>query len=101
MHKLRHLIVTMIIIMLVSGCKTIKQKTDAIVEEENKKLSKFIGKTSTDLKTSLGNPDEDFRNEVGNLVLVYNTKKYGIPCERRFEINSNSLVIGFVSNGCF
>ena len=101
MHKLRHLIVSMIIIMLVSGCKTIKQKTDAIVEEENKKLSKFIGKTSTDLKTSLGNPDEDFRNEVGNLVLVYNTKKYGIPCERRFEINSNSLVIGFVSNGCF
>ncbi len=101
MHKLRQLIVSMIIIMLVSGCKTIKQKTDAIVEEENKKLSKFIGKTSTDLKTSLGNPDEDFRNEVGNLVLVYNTKKYGIPCERRFEINSNSLVIGFVSNGCF
>ena len=101
MHKLRHLIVTMIIIMLVSGCKTIKQKTDAIVEEENKKLSKFIGKTSTDLKISLGKPDEDFRNEIGNLVLVYNTKKYGIPCERRFEINSNSLVIGFVSNGCF
>ena len=101
MYKLRHLILSLIIIILVSGCKTIKQKTDAIVEEENKKLSKFIGKTSTDLKISLGKPDEDFRNEIGNLVLVYNTKKYGIPCERRFEINSNSLVIGFVSNGCF
>ena len=81
--------------------ETIKQKTDLIVEEENKKLSKFIGRSSSDLKTSLGNPDEDFRNEIGNLVLVYNTKKYGIPCERRFEINSNSIVIGFVSNGCF
>ena len=101
MYKLRHLIISLIIIILLSGCKTIKQKTDAIVEEENKKLSKFIGKTSTDLKISLGKPDEDFRNEIGNLVLVYNTKKYGIPCERRFEINSNSLVIGFVSNGCF
>mgnify|MGYP001369863542 FL=1 len=84
-----------------TGCKTIKQKTDLIVEEENKKLSKFIGRSSSDLKTSLGNPDEDFRNEIGNLVLVYNTKKYGIPCERRFEINSNSIVIGFISNGCF
>jgi len=84
-----------------TGCETIKQKTDLIVEEENKKLSKFIGRSSSDLKTSLGNPDEDFRNEIGNLVLVYNTKKYGIPCERRFEINSNSIVIGFVSNGCF
>ena len=35
------------------------------------------------------------------LQFVYNTKKYGIPCERRFEIDSNSIVIGFVSNGCF
>ena len=84
-----------------TGCQTIKQKTDAIVEKENQNLSKFIGKSSSVLKINLGKPDEDFKNEKGNLVLVYNTKKYGIPCERRFEVNSNSVVIGFVSNGCF
>ena len=44
---------------------------------------------------------EDFKNDKGNLELVYNTKKYGILCERRFEVDSNSIVIGFVSNGCF
>ena len=49
----------------------------------------------------MGEPDEDFKNEKGNLVLVYNTKKYGIPCERRFEIDTKLIVIGFVSNGCF
>ena len=86
---------------LITGCKTIKQKTDAIVEKENQKLSKFIGKSTSDLKIDLGNPDEDFKNDKGNLVFVYNTKKYGIACERRFEINSNSIVIGFISNGCF
>ena len=43
----------------------------------------------------------DFKNEIGNLVLVYNSRKYGIPCERRFEVNSNLIVVGFVSNGCF
>ena len=102
MHKLRVVIITSIILLIsIAGCKTIKQKTDAIVEKENQKLSKFIGKTSDDLQIDLGKPDEDFMNEKGNLVLVYNTKKYGIPCERRFEINSNSIVIGFVSNGCF
>ena len=88
-------------IILVSGCQTIKQKTDAIVEKENKKLSEFIGKPSQELMDSLGEPDEDFKNEKRNLVFVYNTKKYGIPCERRFEINSKLVVIGFVSNGCF
>ena len=86
---------------MIYGCQTIKQKTDAIVEEENQKLSKFIGKSSSDLQIELGKFDEDFRNEKGNLIFVYNTKKYGIPCERRFEINSSSIVIGFVSNGCF
>ncbi len=102
MHKLRVVIIINIILLVsIAGCKTIKQKTDAIVEKENQKLSKFIGKTSDDLQIDLGRPDEDFMNEKGNLVLVYNTKKYGIPCERRFEINPNSVVIGFVSNGCF
>ena len=88
-------------IILLSGCKTIKEKTDAIVENENQKLSKLIGKSKNDLLIDMGEPDEDFKNEKGNQVLVYNTKKYGIPCERRFEINSNSVVVGFVSNGCF
>ncbi len=101
MHKIRFIIVYLFLLNLIIGCTTIKQKTDAIVEKENQKLSKFIGKSSTDLQIDLGKPDEDFKNEKGNMVLVYNTKKYGIPCERRFEINSNSIVVGFVSNGCF
>ena len=84
-----------------SGCQTVKNKTDAIVEKENEKLSKYIGKSSNELKLDLGEPDEDFKNEKGNLELVYKTKKYGILCERKFEINTNSVVIGFVSNGCF
>ena len=84
-----------------SSCQTIKQKTDQIVKKENAKLSQYIGKTSNNLKIDLGKPDEDFKNEKGNLELVYNTKKYLILCERRFEIDSNSVVIGFVSNGCF
>ena len=101
MQNLKFAIISLILLILISGCKTIKQKTDVIVEKENQKLSKYIGKSSEALKIDLGTPDEDFKNEKGNLILVYNTKKYGIPCERRFEINSNLIVVGFISNGCF
>ena len=101
MRSLLLFLTSLFVIILLSGCQTIKQKTDAIVEKENKKLSKFIGKSSQELTNSLGDPDEDYKNEKGNLVIIYNTKKYGIPCERRFEINSKLVVIGFVSNGCF
>ena len=101
MQKLKFILLSLLFLSLVSGCQTIKQKTDAIVEKENAKLSQYIGKTSNYLQIDLGQPDEDFKNEKGNLELVYNTKKYGILCERRFEIDFDSIVIGFVSNGCF
>ena len=101
MQKLKFILLSLFLLFLVSGCQTIKQKTDAIVEKENAKLSQYIGKNSNNLQIDLGRPDEDFKNEKGNLELVYNTKKYGILCERRFEVDSNSIVIGFVSNGCF
>jgi hypothetical protein len=89
------------LLIFLTSCQTIKNKTDEIVEKENAKLSEYIGEDSTTLQMDLGKPDEDFKNQRGNLEFVYNTKKYGILCERRFEIDSNSIVIGFVSNGCF
>ena len=101
MKKLKFIFISLFFFTLISGCQTIKDKTDKIVEKENTKLSQYIGKTSNNLQMGLGKPDEDFKNEKGNLELVYNTKKYGILCERRFEVDSNSMVIGFVSNGCF
>ena len=101
MSKLKLFFISLLLLILISGCQTIKDKTDAIVEKENSKLSEYIGKTSNNLQMELGKPDEDFKNDKGNLELVYNTKKYGILCERRFEVDSNSMVIGFVSNGCF
>ena len=101
MQKLKLFLVIIVLSVISTGCQTIKEKTDVIIEKENQKLSKYIGKSSSVLQMDLGKPDEDFKNEKGNLEFVYNTKKYGILCERRFEINSNAVVVGFVSNGCF
>ena len=101
MQKIKSIVIILSLLTLVTGCQTIKNKTDAIVEKENAKLSEYIGKDSNSLQMDLGKPDEDFKNAKGNLELVYNTKKYGILCERRFEVDSNSIVIGLVSNGCF
>ena len=101
MQKLKIFLFSFFMLLMITGCQTIKDKTDAIIEKENEKLSKYISKPASVLQMDLGKPDEDFKNEKGNFELIYNTKKYGIPCERRFEINSENIVIGFVSNGCF
>jgi hypothetical protein len=101
MRILKIFLIISIMSLMNMGCQTIKEKTDRIVEKENEKLSKYINKPASILQMELGKPDEDFKNAKGNSELIYNTKKYGIPCERRFEINAQNIVIGFVSNGCF
>ena len=101
MKKLKLFLITFVMFVTIAGCQTIKEKTNAIVEKENEKLSKYISKPASVLQMDLGKPDEDFKNAKGNFEFIYNTKKYGIPCERRFEINSENIVVGFVSNGCF
>ena len=98
---MKKLILFFLIINFFIGCQTVKKKTDEIVKKENEKLSKFIGKPVSNLKSELGVSDEDFLNESGNKVMIYKTRKYGIPCERNFEIDGNEIVIGFISKGCF
>ena len=101
MRNFKLIVLLLSFFLMVTACQTVQEKTDKIVEQENKRLGKYIGQLSSELKIDLGNPDEDFKNEKGNQVLVYKTKKYGISCERKFEVDSNSVVIGFSSKGCF
>ena len=96
----KNLISIFFISILLSGCQTIKEKSDAIAEKENREYGKLVGKDITELKIELGNPTEDFVNEIGNKVLIYKTKKYAIPCDRKFEINNNDIIISFTSSGC-
>ena len=98
--KLKIVILLFSILILATGCQTIKKKSDAVAEKENEKFGLFVGKDVNVMKLELGSPTEDFINEVGNEVLVYKTKKYGIPCERKFEINTNGMIVGFSSSGC-
>ena len=101
MRNFKLIVLLVSFFLVVTGCQTVQEKTDKIVEQENKRLGKYIGQLSSELKIDLGNPDEDFKNEKGNQVLVYKTKKYGISCERKFEVDTSSVVIGFSSKGCF
>ena len=100
MFKLKSILSLLIILVLFTGCQTIKKKSDEVAEKENEKFGLFVGKEVNQMKLELGAPTEDFINDVGNEVLVYKTKKYGIPCERKFEINTNGVIIGFSSSGC-
>ena len=98
--KAKIIIILFSVLLMVSGCQTIKKKSDEVAEKENERFGQFVGKQITELKMELGSPTEDYINEIGNETLVYKTKKYGIPCERKFEINASGTIVGFTSSGC-
>ena len=84
-----------------SSCQTISTKVDSATQKEEEALSKWIGKTESELTSSLGKPDRiDFEN-TGNRNYVYVSQKLKIKCERKFEINRNNMVLGFSSKNCF
>ncbi len=98
--NLKNFLIILPILFIFSGCQTIKEKSDSIAEKENTEYGKLVGKEMNDLKIQLGNPTEDYINESGKKVFVYKTKKYGISCERKFEINQNNIIESFTSSGC-
>ena len=49
----------------------------------------------------MGDPSEETKNNKGAKILVYKKKKYGISCERKFEVNDLDMIVGFSSKGCF
>ena len=99
MKKILFLFNTLILLSL-TNCQTIKNKSDEVAEKENQKFGQYVGKQVEELKMELGAPTDDFVNDQGNETLVYKTKKYGIPCERKFIINTNGTITGFTSSGC-
>ena len=96
----RFFFLTLFLLTLI-GCQTISTKVDEATQKEEQELGKWLGKTETQLTTSLGKPDRiDFENS-GNRNYVYASKKLKIKCERKFEINRNNVVLGFSSKNCF
>ena len=94
-------LIVFINLSLLSSCKTVEDKSQRAIKKENEKLSKFIGQPETELKIVMGNPSDATQDNKGARILIYKNKKYGITCERKFEINDTNMVVGFSSKGCF
>ena len=95
------LLLNILVFFFIFGCQTIEKKTDKIGEEEIKKINKFPQQPESELKIGMGEPDEIVHDDKGSKFYVYKKKKYGITCEKKFEIDQNKMIVGVSSRGCF
>ena len=89
-----------LLFFLFSSCKTIERKIDNLSKEEEKNLSRLLGKQQSILIDEFGKPD-DVIHEDKNKVLIFTTKKYQITCIRKFTINNKGIISGVNSRNCF
>ena len=92
---------SILLLILLSGCQTIENKSQEIGKKEVKEISKFIQQPESELKIVMGEPDEIKYDDKGSKFFIYKKKKYGITCERKFEIDQSKMIIGVSSRGCF
>ena len=88
------------IFLTITSCKTVSKKVDAAASEEEKKLSRFLNKSTDELQIEFGKPDFIEVANSKNKIFVYYDSKFKIKCERRFEIQ-NSKVVGYSSKNCW
>ena len=88
------LFIIILTFFLVFSCQTIENKTDKIGKKEIKKISKFLQQPESELKIVMGEPDEIKYDDKGSKFFIYKKKKYGITCERKFEIDQSKMIIG-------
>ena len=100
-YEIFYTLFVVVFVFVVSGCQTIEEKSQSTIKKENEKLSKFLQQPESELKIVMGEPDEIIHDEKGSKFYVYKKKKYGITCEKKFEIDKNKMIVGVSSRGCF
>ncbi|MAV56109.1 MAG: hypothetical protein CMI79_01040 [Candidatus Pelagibacter sp.] len=98
---MKKILILSVLIIIITGCKTVSKKVDEASIKETEKLNKFLNKTESDLKIEFGKPDFIETGVNENKIFVYYDAKFKIKCERRFEINSKNIVVAFSSKNCF
>jgi hypothetical protein len=97
---MRNIIFIIIVSLFLFSCKTVERKIDKLSQEEEKNLTRFLGKQQIILIDEFGKPDDVIHNN-NNKILVFTTKKYNITCVRKFTLNKKSIITGFNSRNCF
>ena len=101
MSKIKFIALILFSILTLTACQTVSEKIDEKTTLEKKELSKWLNKTELELKIQYGQPDKVEFLKTRNRNYIYISEKLKIKCERKFEINTNNVVIGFSSKNCF
>ena len=75
-----------LLFFFINGCQTIENKSKKEVKKENEKLSKFLQQPESELKISMGKPDDIIYDDNGSKFFIYTKKKQLYSYQHRWAI---------------
>jgi hypothetical protein len=81
---------------LLTSCTVISEKAAQKADKENAYLSTFLSKSLNNLTQTFGKPTQ-ILTEKNLSVHVYEIKGRVFDCQRKFTIDNNNIVSGFIS----
>ena len=101
MKRFFFIILYTLFLVSLASCQTVSKKIEDTSTKEEKELGKWLNKSEEELKNFYGQPDKVEFLKTRNRNYVYTTEKFKIKCERKFEVNTRNIVVGFSSKNCF
>ena len=101
MKKFKVIILIFSLSIFLLACQTVTDKINEKTALEEQELNKWLDKNETELKAAYGQPNKIQFSNSKNRFYIYNSKKFKIKCERKFEISPKNKVVGFSSKNCF
>ena len=94
-------ITALFLLIFLSACQTVQTKVDEKTQEEQERLSKYIGYNINEIYVDFGTEGVHKKDFKGYKKVTFTTKKLGVKCKRIFFYDRSMVVTGIQFAGCW
>ena len=98
---MRLTITALFLLIFLSACQTVQTKVDEKTQQEQERLSKYIGYNIEEVYVDFGTEGVHKKDYKGYKKVTFTTKKLGVKCKRIFFYNRSMVVTGIQFAGCW
>ena len=98
---MRLTITVLFLLIFLSACQTVQTKVDEKTQQEQERLSKYIGYNIDEVYVDFGTEGVHKKDYKGYKKVTFTTKKLGVKCKRIFFYDRSMVVTGIQFAGCW
>ena len=78
--------ISILLVILLSGCQAIENKADKIGKKEIKEISRFLQQPEAELKIEMGEPDKILNSNRATKFFIYEKKNMALLVKKSLKL---------------